>query len=133
MNLTSGGQDYWFHTEETKKIMSEKQKGNTKTLGRKQSKEEIEKRVSKLKGQKRTPEQRKRMSDAAKGRKATKETIDKMKISFKYKNSKKVIDKSTGKIYGRVQDAADDFNMNKSTLTAKLNGKNKNNTTLEYL
>lgn len=133
LNATTGGRDYFFHSIETRKIMSEKQKGNSKTLGRKQSKKEIEKRVRKLKGKKRSLEQRKRISDSLKGKVLSDETIRNITKGNKNKNSKKVINKSTGESYLSCTDAANKLKINKSTLTAMLNGQNKNKTNLEYV
>ena len=134
LNLTTGGQDYWFHTEETRKKMSLAQQGNQKALGRKQSKEEIDKRISKLKGQTRTQEQRNRMSQAHKGRKASKETRKKMSKSFQYKNAKRVINVETQEVFNRVADAAESIGMKRGTLTAHLSGQTKiNKTPFKYL
>lgn len=133
MNLTTGGQDYFFHTKETRKRMSAAQKGNTKTLGRKQTIEEIAKRTRKTKGQKRSKDQREKMSKAQKGKNLSNETKMKMSKSFQYRGAKKVIDTSTGIIYGRVLDAANAINIKRGTLTSKLNGQITNNTTMKYV
>lgn len=47
--------------------------------------------------------------------------------------SKKVIDLSTDVIFSCVREAADYYKINKASLTNKLNGRTKNNTTLKYL
>jgi hypothetical protein len=54
------------------------------------------------------------------------------RIGDKNPNSKKVIDLSTGIIYGSVVDAAKIFNIKAPTLTSRLNGANSNKTTLCY-
>ena len=95
LNLTNGGTDYFKHSTEVREKMSIAQKGNKKTLGRKQSKEEIKKRILKLTGQKRTPEQRKRISNGLKGRKLSKQHLENIKKGNKLKNAKKVIDTNT--------------------------------------
>lgn len=134
LNLTSGGQKYFYHSKETLEIMSKAQTGNTKTLGRVQSQEEIDKRVRKLKGQKRSPEVRKRMSESGKKKpKVSLKTREKLSKSLKYVNAKKVIDLDTNKIYLSAYDAAKEFGIKKSTLVARLNGQNINNTNLRYL
>lgn len=132
LNLTCGGQDYWHHNEETLKKMSLAQRGNKKTLGRIQSQEEINKRVEKLKGKKRTEAQKAKMSASHKGVLFSDERKRKMSITSKGKNSKKVIDLNTGIIFNSCIDAANYFNIKKTTLIAKLNGQNPNNTSLRY-
>lgn len=134
LNLTHGGQDYFKHSEVTRKKMSEAQKGNKKTKGRKQTKEEIAKRVKKLKGQKRSTEIRAKMSNSQKNKKSmTLETKNKISKSLKYRNAKKVIDITDKTVYKSPEDAAIAIGIKKSTLIAKLNGQNKNNTNLRYL
>lgn len=132
LNLTSGGQDYFKHSKATRLKMSEAQRGNTKTLGRKATPEEIKKRVSKLKGKIRTKDQRKRISDSLKGIKFTPERLRNMSIAAQGINAKKVIDTVTGKEYSSVTQAAIDLGMKKGTLTAMLNGQNRNKTSLIF-
>ena len=135
LNLTSGGQDYFFHSAEVRLKMSAAQKGNKKTLGRIASIREIQKRVAKLKGKKRTAEQRARMSKARKGIKLSAQHIENMKkgMLLHKSNMKKVIDTTTGQIFPNCKEAANYAGVKKTTLIAKLNGQNPNNTTLKYL
>lgn len=133
LNLTSGGRDYFKHSDETKEKMSLCQMGNKKTLGRKQSKEEIEKRASKLRGQKRTEEQNKRSSEAHKGYVVRDDTKAKLRISLKGVNGKKVINTITGEIFESAKFVSDKYNIKITTLRARLNGQNKNETIFKYL
>lgn len=48
-------------------------------------------------------------------------------------NCRKVICTRTNRIFNKTQDAADYLGIKRTTLNAKLNGQNKNNTTLKYL
>lgn len=133
LNLTTGGQDSFKFSDQVKPRLSNAQKGNKKTLGRKQTKEEIAKRIAKTTGQKRTKEQRERMSKAAIGKIVSEETKQKMSEASRYKTAKKVLDTASGIIYESCADAARAIGMNRSTLAAKLNGQNPNNTTLKYI
>lgn len=90
LNLTLGGQDYFSHTPEVRLKMSKAQMGNKKTLGRKQSTEEIEKRSLKTRGKKRTKYFREKMRLAMLGRSLPQATRDKMQGNANA--GKKVID-----------------------------------------
>ena len=133
MNLTTGGYSRFSMTPEVKAKMSLAQMGNTKTLGRKQTKEEIAKRVSKLKDKKRTAAQKDKISIGRTGIRPKAEVLKRLSISRQYINSKKVIDQKTGTVFNRVQDASKFYGIKKSTLTAMLNGQNKNKTDLVYV
>lgn len=133
LNLTTGGQDYWNHTEETKLRMSEAQKGNKKAFGFKQSEETIAKRTSKTRGKKRSDAFRKRLSEVNLGKKLSKEQREAMSKRMKGKNAKQVVDDSTGVIYSSAVEAADKNGIKRSTLVARLNGQCKNKTTFRYL
>ena len=132
LNLTTGGQNYFQHTPETRAKMSLAQLGNQKTKGRTASKEEIKKRSDKCRGQKRSAEVCARMSAAHKGVKLSKSHTESMSKAFKFRNSKRVKNTITGEIFKSVYLAAEFYNLKKSTLAAKLNGQNKNNTNLIY-
>ena len=118
VNLTEGGEGIVNASEETKRKISEAQKGNTAWLGRKHSEET-----------------KKRMSIAQKGhtnglgRIHSKET--KKKISDK--QSKGVLDTLTGKIYKSVNEASEAVNVRPNTMSRWLSGCRKNNSTLRYL
>ncbi len=56
----------------------------------------------------------------------------KLKLIPKY-NEKKVVDSCTGKIYDSIKIAAEDLNINYSTLRSNINGRTKNKTCLKYL
>lgn len=133
LNLTTGGQDYFFHSQEVRAKMSEAQKGNKKTLGRKQSTEEVEKRVSKLRGQKRSDKAKLNMRMGQLGKKRTLEHRQNTSRGLKGVNAKKVLNTVTGQIYSSCGEAADAIKMRKGTLIAKLNGQLNNNTILKYL
>lgn len=132
LNLTHGGQSYFKHSEETRAKMSKAQTGNTKTLGRIQSKNEIAKRIAKTTGMKRSPEQRKRISIGHKGQIMTEETKAKLRISLKGINSKKVIDTVSGKIYKNPLEVCMLTGIKLTTFRAYLNGQNKNKTVYKY-
>jgi group I intron endonuclease len=72
-----------------------------------------------------TEEHKLKISISNKGKKRTKEQLIKI--------SKKVIDTETNIIYNSVKEAADYFNINRSTLTQYLCGFRKNKTTLKYV
>jgi group I intron endonuclease len=133
LNCTSGGQDYFTHNEEVRKVMSLAQKGNQKAKGRKQSVQEILKRTSKTIGIKRTEEQRKKISDSLIGRKLSEEHRLKLSKRVKTLNCKKIIDSATNVIYNSGVEASKIFKIKRSTLIAMLNGQNPNKTTLKYL
>lgn len=65
----------------------------------------------------------------------TKHAYDKglSKIGEGHARSKKIIDKSTGRVFSCIREAADAFCMKYSTLRCKINGSDYNNTTLTYL
>jgi len=91
------------HTDETKKKMSDKQKGEKHPMY----------------GKKHTDETKKKMSNKHKGE----------KNSF----AKKVINTLTGEIYCSGKEVANIFNINYSTLNKQLLGKNPNKTPFKYL
>ena len=114
LNLTNGGQDYFKHNEEVRAKMSAAQMGNQKTLGRIQTKEEIQKRVLKTTGLKRTKEQRERISNGLKGRKLTEQHKKNISNGLKGILAKKILNTETGVIYKSCQEAADAFGLKKS-------------------
>lgn len=131
LNLTSGGQDYFFHNEQVKIKMSLAQKGNTKRLGKKQTIDEIEKRRFKCTGLKRTDEQRQKISNSLKGKKRSDEQKSKMK--GRLVNNKNVINTENGEIFLSAKLAALFLGIKTTTLIAKLNGQNSNNTSYKYI
>lgn len=133
LNLTHGGQSYFKHSEETKLKMSLAQMGNKKTLGRKQTTNEIQKRVSKTTGKKRTEAQNKRSSIAHMGNVVSNETRIRLSIALKGINNKKVLDTQTNIVFENTKAASLFTGIKLSTLRAKLNGQNPNNTTLKYI
>lgn len=80
------------------------------------------------KGFKHTEEYKKIMSIKRKGIKPSKECVDAMVI----KNSKKVIDKSTGIIYNSITELCKKLGLKRTTLNAKLVGTNYNDTYFDY-
>ena len=99
---------------------------------------------SPMSGKKHTEESRKKQSESAKrrtsnsfkGKKHSIETILKFKEIAKNRpprNTKKVVDVSTGIIYGSAKIAAIEFGLNVLTLRDKLRGRKNNNTTLQYV
>lgn len=65
--------------------------------------------------------------------KETREKIAKSRTGSKHPAARKIIDTSTGKVYGSVVDCLKDFSIKYSTLTAKLKNRIVNNTPLKYL
>jgi len=96
-NRTNGGEGIsgFSHSEETKKKMSESQKGHIGTYGfkgkshseesRKKISDAMKGSVSPFKGKKITPEQRKKVSDGLKGRKLSEEHKRKVGDAFRGK------------------------------------------------
>jgi hypothetical protein len=121
------------HTAETKLKISEAQKGKIIS-------EETRIKSSKSRtGIILSPEHRAKISKALTGMKRPerseeyRKNISKSKMGGKCYMSKKVIDKSTGKIYDCIKDAANDINVKHSTLVSYLKGRSKNKTNIEYL
>lgn len=88
----------------------------------------------------RSDEHKKKISEANKGhtynlgKKHSEETKKKIsETAKKNKKGRKVVDTSTGRIYDRVRDAAEDNGVNYNTLKNKLVGSQTNNTTFKYL
>lgn len=93
-------------------------------------------------GIKRSKETKEKISLANKGKKLSKITKQKMAERMngnKYTkgitpvNAKKVICVNTGKIFNKIEDAADYVGLKRSTLNAQLSGQNKNKTSLKYI
>ena len=92
--------------------------GGDGSVGRKQSKEEIQKRVNSLKGKKRSEETKKRMSEVRKGIVFSEEHIKNLSISHKgiiSGNAKKVKNIDTGKLYLSLRSACISENLNYKT------------------
>ena len=145
MNLTSGGCQNWkisedtlikmkdrpkiIHSEETKRKISESNKGKNKG------------KVSPRKGVELTNETKDKISKNHSrskpmlGKSHTQETKDKISKSNKGKvayNRRPIIEIETGFIYSCKKIAALEFGIKERTLKAKLLGKIKNNTSLRY-
>lgn len=81
-------------------------------------------------------ETKSKMSISGMGRLATEETKKKRSDSLKGANcykAKKVVDVSTGKVYGCLKDTLPDHNFNYNTLRTWLNGVRPNKSTLKWL
>lgn len=87
------------------------------------------------KGDKHTDEWKLMMSEKMKGRKMKPEDVEKMRLS-KYgsrnPSAKKVIDKSTWKVYGSVKEMCDELGLNYRAITRRLSGELKNTTPYLY-
>lgn len=144
-NLTDGGdfRENYTVSDETKMKISKAHKGRI------QSKEWVERRTSHFRGVPLTEETKRKLSETMKGRIITDET--RLKLSIAQKNrvyseielenikekmikfhGKKVINIITGEIFNTITEAADSIGIKRYTLNAKLLGRNKNNTNLEY-
>lgn len=123
-------------SEETKRKISEANKGKKRT----------QEYIEKMKQRIISDETRNKLSLASKGRKYSEE--QKLKINLNKKKSipsklffeksklsvsKKVLDTSTGIIYPSVSELVRILNIKRSTLAAKLNGQNKNDTQYIYV
>jgi hypothetical protein len=118
VNMTNGGEGvlgYKF-TENQRKKISEKVKGNKNMLGKKHSEET-----------------RQKQSEAHKGKKLSEEHKRKIKESSRISvyNAKKVINTETGEIYISAADCARKTGYKK--LREKLRGLRKNNTPFQYM
>lgn len=115
-NLTDGGDGTIgiIVSEENRKKLSQRTKGeNNPMFGKSISKESIQKRLLKIKGR---PAWNKGLKGVQKAH-----------------NCKIVLDFNTGVYYESAKEAAEAINMKHSTLKSKLNGSNKNNTSLKYV
>ena len=82
-----------------------------------------------------TPETRYKMSIAKKGKKwlrQSKEQRQKTSELMKGVNSKKIINTKSGIIYNSIQEAAEQNNIKRATLSNYLTGRTKNKTNLKY-
>ena len=92
--------------------------GGDGSVGRKQSKEEIQKRVNSLKGKKRSQETKNKMSEVRKGIVFSEQHIKNLSISHKgiiSSNAKKVKNIDTGKLYLSLRNACLSENLNYKT------------------
>ncbi len=121
------------HSEETKLKISKAQ------IGKIVSEESRAKLSKALTGIRLTDEHRAKLSKSLTGLKKPERSeeyrrnISKSKLGGKCYMSIKVIDKSTGKIYDCIKDAANDINVKHSTLVSYLKGRSPNKTNIEYL
>jgi hypothetical protein len=120
VNLTDGGEGVVNASEESKKKMSEANKGNTYNKGRKMSEKTKEKISEANKG-----------NTYNKGRKHSDEA--KRKMSNNSHKSKKVINTVTGDVYNSARKASEAINVNRVTLQGWLNGRYPNKSNLKYL
>lgn len=124
-NIELGGNSNGKHSEETKRKISESQKGRTFT-------EEHRRNLSKaLKGKKRTPEQRQKASIALLGNhrtlgyKHTEETKAKMREAHKNAPSKPVLCITTGETFKSAKAAAEHFGLSRHKVLYNCTGKTK--------
>jgi group I intron endonuclease len=127
--LTNTNDRHGKHSEQSKIKMSNSAKGRIPwNKGVKCSEEQKEKIRATKKGSKLSNETILKLKEIKKGTKPSIKCIDKM-IE---KNSKKIIDKSTGIIYNSITEVASIFGINRTTLNANLIGQIKNKTVFEY-
>lgn len=87
-------------------------------------------------GKKHTESTKQKMSIARKGRKQTEEHIKKRslaRIGKKQRNSKMLVDKTTGIFFDSISIAATSYNLNRNLLYYWVNGRYKNKTNLIYI
>lgn len=139
-NILVNGNNYFFHSDETK------EKIRQKALGRKVSDETKNKIKETSKGRIISEETKQRISKANKGKshgrkglKILKQTSlaisesNKKRIGSLNPGSRKVINIVTGEIFNSGREASDKFGIPISTLRAKLIGTRTNNMSLIYL
>jgi hypothetical protein len=137
-NFTDGGDGVsgYKHTKKMKLEMSKKLKGNKYNLGNKRSKETKLKMSKKLKGKVRSDETRRKISESKKNityetrRKMSqarklvvysKETREKLRVTTAKRNSKQVIDITTGFCWDSIKEAAEIYNIKRRYLSDCLN------------
>lgn len=124
-NIENGGNSIGKHSEETKRKISESQKG------RKFTGEHIQNLSKSLKGRKITDEQRAKLSERMKGNTYTlgyrhsEETKRKMSESRMGKRGKPVICLSDGKVFRSVPEAAAFYNLTRHKVMNNCTGKTK--------
>jgi group I intron endonuclease len=149
--LTKVGEKKGVHSEETKRKQSESMKGKNKgkifSENHKRKLSEAQKELHRngyqhpQKGKGHSEDTKNRIRETLKkkyesgyispnkGRKHSEEDIKKNRE----RQSKRVINIETGEIYISARDVCEKFNLKRSTLSKKLNGNAKNNTTFRYL
>jgi group I intron endonuclease len=123
-------------SQETRRKISESNSGKKRT---KEYIEKMKQRIipehvkdmlrTNMKGKKHSEETLEKLRLAQKGKKPSEDCINKSKLA----NSKKVLDTETGIIYNSASELCRILNINLSTLTAKLSGRNKNTTKYIYV
>tara|TARA_R110000803_G_scaffold147327_1_gene212922 strand:+ start:40 stop:723 length:684 start_codon:yes stop_codon:yes gene_type:complete len=142
VNLTDGGEGMCNLGPKTIEKMKASMKGRVAwNKGKKQSEEQKLKqslaamgRVSSRKGVKLKESTKEKIRVANIGKKQSEETknkISKATCGSKNPAAIKIIDTSNNKIYGTMKEAAKDFNIKYTTLSAMLNGYCKNKTNLK--
>lgn len=145
MNLTSGGNQNWRISDETRLKMKNRHRNkHSEETKSKMSLAHIGKKKNypnPRKGVKLSEETKKKISDnhahskPMLGKKHSKKTRRKISIANlgrEAHNKRPIIDINTGTIYSCKKDAAIAFGIKERTLKAKLLGKIKNNTSLRY-
>lgn len=114
------------HSEENKKKISERMRGNNHMFGKTHSEKTKKKMSERMRGE----------NNHRFGKKASEETKKKMsekRSGEKHPNAQKVICNITNKIYNCIKDAAEDIGVNVNTLRGYLCGHRPNKTSLRYL
>jgi hypothetical protein len=145
-NITNGGEGFYGvkHSDESKLKMSNSAKGrivsletrNKLSLIRKgiiQNESWLKNRSNALKGRKLTDEHKLKLKNIKNGINLSNEDLIILKQKQSNINNKEVINIITKEIFNSITDAAKSINMKRTTLNAKLIGKNKNNTNFLYL
>jgi len=122
-------------SEETRKKYSDWQKGDNSPKGFKDKKHSQKTKdiiSKKNKNKLVSKETKEKMSLWQKGRKLTESHRNNMRGKRKSINGKKVINAVTKEVFDSIAIAAKFFNLNEGTLRARLSGRLKNNTDLQY-
>lgn len=124
-NSTSGGEENYKMSEESRKKLSQAMMGNKNGLGHPCNEEKKKKISEAQKGRKLTEEHKQKLSEAAKKRHVPCSEEKKKKLSENHPNKKKVYCFETDTIYDSVHECARQLGLNASAISAVCRGKHR--------